>query len=80
MPFERTYICQSTACRKEIQVPTDETAGKPKCVCGSEMKQIYSRPLAQKFSMDEAVARFGSDIRETIQAGNLRTPEIDSSK
>jgi hypothetical protein len=50
MPPGQKYICQSKDCRREIEleIPTRQTVGEisnPKCICGSKMKKVYSKPV-----------------------------------
>lgn len=49
MPPREKYICQSKACRREIEVETlprqrDGQISNPRCTCGSEMKKPYETP------------------------------------
>ena len=50
------YICVSKTCRREVET---ETLFIPRCVCGSEMKKVYSAPVFTRLSEAEAAERFG---------------------
>jgi hypothetical protein len=52
------YVCQSTTCRREIEIEIpsgQEGQGNPKCVCGSEMKKVYKPPTLTNLSKAEAM-------------------------
>jgi len=56
MPPSEKYVCQSKACRREIEIeiPPPREAGKisnPRCTCGSEMKKPYSKPNIRIFAI-----------------------------
>ena len=47
MPPQKKYICQSTVCRREIGISLRYRVGeisKPRCTCGSGMKEAYETP------------------------------------
>jgi|GEM_PF-6775409 len=56
------YICASKTCRREVETETSNKNGTlfiPRCVCGSEMKKVYSAPVFTRLSEAEAAERFG---------------------
>jgi hypothetical protein len=56
------YICQYAACRCEIEIkviPPSEGKTNPRCVCGSEMKKVYSKPEIRRLTKSKAMRRFG---------------------
>jgi hypothetical protein len=58
-PKTDRYICQNPSCRNEFERPKDsgpEGNTNPRCTCGSEMKKVYSKPMARKLSKSEARA------------------------
>lgn len=58
-PKTDPYICQNPACRKEFERPKDPgSRGNTnlRCSCGSETKEVYSKPMARKLSKTEASA------------------------
>ena len=47
MPSQKKYICQSTACRREVGILLRYRVGeisKPRCTCGSGMREAYESP------------------------------------
>ena len=72
------YVCPSNACRREveIEITADRTAREtlnPKCICGAEMKKIYSKPVLFSLSKEEAIHRFGD-------FGEAKAPWIQTAK
>jgi len=66
------FICQSSACRRqvEIEIPTGGGAGQGLnllCVCGSKMKKVYTKPVFQELSKAERILRLGDSGLLTIQ-------------
>lgn len=59
------YVCLSSSCRREVEmeIPPSYAVGEilnPKCICGAEMKKVYSKPVLSGLSKEEAVHRFGN--------------------
>jgi len=61
------FVCRSLACHRqvEIEVPTGRAVGDVinlLCICGSEMKKVYSEPVFQELSVAEGILRFGDKV------------------
>jgi hypothetical protein len=61
------FVCRSLACRHqvEIEAPTGSGVGDVihlLCICGLEMKKVYSEPVFQRLSEAEGILRFGDRV------------------
>jgi len=73
MPSRGKYICQSNACRREIEIEIlpRQRAGEisnPRCTCGSEMKKPYGTPRLKVYG----------DILTMTKASGMSALTIDS--
>lgn len=60
MRLRERFVCQSSFCRREIEIepsmghkPSQTT--NPRCICGSMMKKVYSKPVLRELSKAEAM-------------------------
>ena len=72
------FICQSPACRRqvEIEIPAGGGAGQglnPLCACGSKMKKVYAKPVLRELSKAECILRFGDSGLPKTQGKTIRT-------
>jgi len=72
------FICQSSVCRRqrEMEIPIASERGQisnPGCVCGSEMKRVYSKPVVRELSKAEAAMRFGDSEPLKTEAKTIPT-------
>jgi hypothetical protein len=80
MPRREKYICQSRACRREIEVEIlpRQTGGEisnPRCTCGSEMKKPYETPGLIVYGDIQALTKGTGMLGATIDGsmGLLKT-------
>ena len=53
----KKFRCTNHGCDREFEVlvpPNIEGQTNPRCVCGSEMKKPYAKPVARRLGGDEA--------------------------
>lgn len=61
MCLRERFVCQSSVCRREIEVEPSVVHHKPgqttnpRCICGSIMKKVYSKPVLRKLSKAEVM-------------------------
>jgi len=59
-------VCRRSACRRiEIELPTRIGIGealKILCLCGSEMRRVYSEPVFRELSETKVGLRFGDSL------------------
>ncbi len=72
------FICQSSVCRRqrEMEIPIPSEGGpisNPRCICGSEMKRVYSKPVVRELSKAEAAMRLGNREPLKIRDKAIRT-------
>ena len=72
MSLRERFVCQSAACRREIEVERllDQGAGQSltlRCTCGGMMKKVYSKPVLREVSRDEAILRFDDRPAHSIE-------------
>ncbi len=72
------FICQSSACRRqvEIEIPAGGGAGQglnPLCACGSKMKKVYAKPVFRELSKAERILRLGDSGLLRTQGKTART-------
>ena len=72
------FICQSPACRRqvEIEIPAGGGAGQglnPLCACGSKMKKVYAKPVFRELSKAERILRLGDSGLLKTQGKTIRT-------
>jgi hypothetical protein len=72
------FICQSSVCRRqrEMEIPIASERGQisnPRCICGSEMKRVYSKPVVRELSKAEAAMRLGNREPRKIRDKAIRT-------
>lgn len=55
----RQYRCQNKKCAAEMEVTKESVEGgsNPTCCCGTEMKQIYEKPVFKILDKDHELAR-----------------------
>jgi len=75
MALREKYICQSKACRREIEIEIlpRQRAGKisnPRCTCGSGMNKPYRTPCLIVYG----------DIQILTKGGGMTGLKIDSGK
>ena len=78
MGLRTQWICQSSACRRqvEIEIPAGGGAGQdlnPLCTCGSKMKKVYAKPALRELSRAECILRFGDSGLLKTQGKTIRT-------
>ena len=72
------FICQSSACRRqvEIEIPAGGGAGQglnSLCACGSKMKKVYAKPVFRELSKAERILRLGDSGLLKTQSKTIRT-------
>ncbi len=72
------FICQSSACRRqvEVEIPAGGGAGQglnPLCACGSKMKKVYAKPVLRELSKAERILRLGDSALLKTQGKTIRT-------
>jgi len=61
------FICQSSACRRQVKIAIPTSSGRiqisnPRCSCGSEMKRVYFKPTFRELSKDDAIMHLKDGI------------------
>jgi hypothetical protein len=76
MPSREKYICQSNACRREIEIEIlpRQRAGEisnPRCTCGSGMKKSYETPRLIIYGDIQTMTKGSGMTSLTIDGGKL---------
>jgi len=66
------FVCQSATCRCEVEIaflPGNEAGqiSNLQCLCGAELKKVYSEPAFRELSEAEALLLLGDDELQAIR-------------